>query len=56
MIRPSSKDDARIASEGPQITQAGSHNYKSATVSDGFAKKAIERHLLSYFVFEPASK
>jgi hypothetical protein len=37
IVRPSEKDDAAIASEGPQITQAGGQNYQDTSVRIGFA-------------------
>ena len=37
IVRPSEKTDAAVESEGPQITQAGGTNYRSTTLSSGFA-------------------
>jgi len=37
IIRPSEKSVADVESEGPQITQAGGTNYRSATLRQGFA-------------------
>jgi hypothetical protein len=37
VIRPSTKSEAEIASEGPQVTQAGGTNYNSASLKRGFA-------------------
>ena len=37
IVRPSEKDDAAIANEGPQITQAGGRNYRDTNVRTGFA-------------------
>jgi hypothetical protein len=37
IVRPSDKDAAALAAEGPQITQAGAHNYRSASLRTGFA-------------------
>ncbi len=37
IVRPSEKSDAAVESEGPQITQAGGTNYRSTTLSQGFA-------------------
>jgi hypothetical protein len=37
IVRPSDKPDTAIAAEGPQITQAGNHNYVSTSLREGFA-------------------
>jgi hypothetical protein len=37
IIRPSTKSPQQIAAEGPQIMQAGGHNYRSASLKSGFA-------------------
>ena len=38
IVRPSDKSRAAIQSEGPQVTQAGGTNYRSASLKQGFAK------------------
>jgi hypothetical protein len=37
IIRPADKPHKDIAVEGPQVTQAGGHNYSSAPLKQGFA-------------------
>ncbi len=37
IVRPDSKSASQIQDEGPQITQAGGHNYQSTTLKRGFA-------------------
>jgi hypothetical protein len=37
IIRPADKSHKEIALEGPQVTQAGGHNYSSAPLKQGFA-------------------
>lgn len=37
IVRPSDKDVELIRDEGPQVTQAGGHNYRSTTLRQGFA-------------------
>ncbi|MBS0362619.1 MAG: hypothetical protein JSR98_14680 [Proteobacteria bacterium] len=37
IVRPSGKTRAEILAEGPQIIQAGGHNYASTSLSRGFA-------------------
>jgi hypothetical protein len=37
IVRPSDKDERLIASEGPQVTQAGGTNYRSVALRVGFA-------------------
>jgi hypothetical protein len=36
IIRPSTKSSEAIDAEGPQITQAGGHNYRSTSLKKGF--------------------
>ncbi len=36
IVRPGQKDPAQLDAEGPQITQAGGHNYVSTTLQNGF--------------------
>jgi hypothetical protein len=53
LIRPSTKSAAQVANEGPQITQAGGHNYNSAPLNKGFAQKVIDRHEVLFFAYKP---
>ena len=52
VVRPSTKSDAEIQAEGPQIIQAGGHNYTSTSTKLGFEyhKEAFEKGELLYFV------
>ncbi len=36
IVRPSTKSDAAILAEGPEIIQAGQHNHADTTTKDGF--------------------
>jgi hypothetical protein len=36
LIRPSTKSDAEIAAEGPDVTQAGGSNHNSCSLKEGF--------------------
>jgi hypothetical protein len=36
VVRPAEKTAAQLDAEGPQVTQAGTHNYQSATLAAGF--------------------
>ena len=36
IVRPSDKSETALLNEGPQITQAGGTNYRSATLREGF--------------------
>jgi len=51
IVRPSTKSRSEIASEGPQITQAGGTNYLSTTLRQGFAghPNALSRHEVKYY-------
>jgi len=51
IIRPSTKSDADIVAEGPQIMQAGRHNYLSTNAKEGFKNHAgaFEKNELLYF-------
>ncbi len=51
IVRPSTKSDAAILADGPEITQAGAHNYYSTTTREGFKNHAgaFEHHELLYF-------
>lgn len=37
VVRPASKSEAQVRAEGPQVTQAGGHNYASAPAMAGFS-------------------
>lgn len=52
IVRPAQKSATEIDEEGPQITQAGGHNYFSTTVKQGFASHpaAWKKQELRYFV------
>jgi hypothetical protein len=52
IIRPSDKSESAIRAEGPQITQAGGTNYRSAALQTGFAghPAAWERGEVRYYV------
>ena len=54
MIRPAAKSPATLAAEGPQICQAGGHNFHSGPLTQGFGPPA--RAVARYFVYiAPAS-
>ncbi len=53
IIRPSTKNEAQVTKEGPQITQSGGHNYNSAPLSKGFAPQVIAKHEVLFFAFKP---
>ena len=48
IVRPSTKSDQEIMAAGPQIIQAGSHNYQSTSVGTGF-RRALRQGQLLYF-------
>jgi len=52
IVRPSTKSGAEVLAEGPQIIQAGRHNYVSTSAREGFKNHpgAFENHQLLYFV------
>jgi len=52
ILRPSTKSEAEIRAEGPQIIQAGGHNYASTSTKQGFKYHpgAFEKGELLYFV------
>jgi hypothetical protein len=52
IVRPSAKSEAEIRAEGPQIIQAGGHNYASTSTKQGFKYHpgAFEKWELLYFV------
>lgn len=51
VVRPSDKSISQILEEGPQIIQAGIHNFNSASVKQGFAAHpyAFSRNRIQYF-------
>jgi hypothetical protein len=51
IVRPSEKSEKKILAEGPEITQAGLHNYNDSSTLEGFKnhKGAFEGHKLLYF-------
>jgi hypothetical protein len=51
IVRPSAKSHDRIAREGPDITQAGGHNYRKTTLDEGFRlhPRELERGEIRYF-------
>jgi hypothetical protein len=51
IVRPSTKSQDEILSRGPQIIQAGSHNYNSTTLSKAFRhpQSAFLKHKLLYY-------
>jgi hypothetical protein len=42
IVRPSEKEVRAIREEGPQITQAGGHNYRTIPLRTGFAGHPAE--------------
>jgi hypothetical protein len=40
VVRPSTKSDRLLAEEGPDVTQAGRHNYQRTSVKNGFKSHA----------------
>jgi len=51
IVRPSQWSEAKILADGPEIIQAGGHNYTSATTREGFKNHpgAFEKGQLLYF-------
>ena len=51
IIRPSTKDDAAIKTEGPQVTQAGGTNMTSGTLKHGFGNHpgAFKNNEIAFF-------
>ena len=51
IVRPSTKSDRAVESEGPQVAQAGSVNYSSASLAQGFAghSAAWGQHEVRFF-------
>ncbi|MFZ2655089.1 MAG: hypothetical protein WAX69_09220 [Victivallales bacterium] len=59
VIRPCAKNESQIAVEGPDIIQAGTRNYNSTTLKEGFKnhKGAFENSEILFFTHEiPAKK
>ncbi len=54
IVRPTNKTKEEILSNGPQIIQAGMHNYSSTDVKSGFASHptAFKDHEILYFQHE----
>ena len=51
IVRPSTKSPGAIRAEGPEITQAGGTNYRSASLKTGFAghRAAWDHHEVMYY-------
>lgn len=51
IVRPCDKTEAQIQAEGPQVIQAGGHNYTSTSAHEGFKNHpyAFARNELLYF-------
>jgi hypothetical protein len=56
IVRPSNKDEANVAAEGPQVTQAGAHNYTDAALKRAFPKRAWKKHQIDYFSYQPPGR
>ncbi|HCE43761.1 MAG TPA: hypothetical protein DET40_09450 [Lentisphaeria bacterium] len=59
IIRPCTKNESQIATEGPDIIQAGTRNYNSTTLKEGFKnhKGAFDSSEILFFSHEiPAKK
>jgi hypothetical protein len=54
IVRPSAKDERTVSEEGPQITQAGAVNYRSAALRVGFAGhlSALTRQRVLFYAHE----
>ena len=52
IVRPSSKTADQLAAEGPDIIQAGGHNYRQTNLRNGFRAHpgAFEKGQIAYFV------
>lgn len=55
LVRPSTKGDAEIAAEGPQVIQAGRTNYNSASLAQGFVhhRDAWKNGEIDFFAHAP---
>ena len=51
IIRPSTKEDSQINTEGPNIIQAGAHNYTSTSLKQGFKyhPEELQEHKILFF-------
>jgi hypothetical protein len=49
VVRPADKSEARVLAEGPQVTQAGGHNYASAPAAVGFSFHASALTGVEYY-------
>ncbi len=51
IIRPGTRTEAEIAASGPNVIQAGGHNYESAPLKQGFANHpgGFENHEIKFF-------
>jgi hypothetical protein len=54
VVRPSDKSAAQVLAEGPQIIQAGNHNYSSISVKQGFASHpgAFSKNRIQFFAHQ----
>lgn len=52
IVRPASKTADQIAAEGPDVIQAGGHNYRQISVRQSFKAHplAFEQGQIAYFV------
>jgi len=57
IVRPGTKNPAALASEGPDITQAGGRNYRSTTLVQGFSghPAAWRDHEVRFYAHAPES-
>jgi hypothetical protein len=49
VVRPASKSEAQVVAEGPQVTQAGGHNFSSAPAAVGFSFHASGLTRVEYY-------
>jgi hypothetical protein len=49
VVRPAGKSEAQVLAEGPQVTQAGGHNYASAPAAVGFSFHASGLTRVEYY-------
>ncbi len=54
IVRPSEKPKAEIVARGPQIIQAGKHNYNSVSLSKGFRRyqSGLRTHKIVYYAHD----
>ncbi|HBC87282.1 MAG TPA: hypothetical protein DCZ94_10030 [Lentisphaeria bacterium] len=57
IVRPCEKNDSQITNEGPDIIQAGTRNYNSTTLKEGFKtyKGAFDNSEILFFSHPPAT-